>query len=173
MAFHWRCYKFICHNLLYAPLLAYLYMPSRGHTHRSSLSLSLSPSDRESRPSYGCRGEREEEEEEEDDGKGRGAEQQPAYKTPNAAPSSFLLPPSLDFSNATHPSFLLPRKQRIPTTTILLLLRSHIVICYRIVEGKIRSGNNDRVKVGLCADRKEECERPCSNVMDVISRCRL
>lgn len=32
MAFHWRCYKFICHNLLYAALLAYLYMPARGHT---------------------------------------------------------------------------------------------------------------------------------------------
>jgi len=32
MAFHWRCYKFICHNLLYAALLAYLYMPSSGHT---------------------------------------------------------------------------------------------------------------------------------------------
>ena len=49
MAFHWRCYKFICHNLLYAPLLAYLYMPSRGHTHRSSLSLSLPPTERADR----------------------------------------------------------------------------------------------------------------------------
>lgn len=40
MAFHRRCYKFICHNLLCAPLLlACLYMLSRGHTHGFSLSL--------------------------------------------------------------------------------------------------------------------------------------
>lgn len=32
MAFQWRCYKFICHNLLYVALLAYLYMPQRPHT---------------------------------------------------------------------------------------------------------------------------------------------
>lgn len=57
MAFHWRCYKFICHNLLYAPLLAYLYMPSRGHTHRSSLSLSLSLRPREPTELWLSRGE--------------------------------------------------------------------------------------------------------------------
>lgn len=83
MAFHWRCYKFICHNLLYAPLLAYLYMPSRGHTHR--FSRSLPPSfllPREPTELWLSRG---------DGGKGRGA-RQPAYKTPNAAPS-LPLPP--------------------------------------------------------------------------------
>lgn len=32
MVFQWRCYKFICHNLLYAALLVYLYMPSWPHT---------------------------------------------------------------------------------------------------------------------------------------------
>lgn len=83
MAFHWRCYKFICHNLLYAPLLAYLYMPSRGHTHR--FSRSLPPSfllPREPTELWLSRG---------DGGKGRGA-RQPACKTPNAAPA-FPLPP--------------------------------------------------------------------------------
>lgn len=43
MAFHWRCYKFICHNLLYAALLAYLYMPSWPHTDSATASRSYAP----------------------------------------------------------------------------------------------------------------------------------
>lgn len=43
MAFHWRCYKFICHNLLYAALLAYLYMPSWPHTDSATASRLYAP----------------------------------------------------------------------------------------------------------------------------------
>lgn len=75
MAFHWRCYKFICHNLLYAALLAYLYMPSSGHT---QVPLARDRSSASPRPSYDCS---------QDDRAGRGRDHMEGGRQSGSSPS--------------------------------------------------------------------------------------
>lgn len=148
MAFHWRCYKFICHNLLYAPLLAYLYMPSRGHTHR--FSRSLPPSfllSREPTELWLSRG---------DGGKGRGADNRPTKRRTPLRP----FPSPRNFSNPVPvhatPARILPPRTQKKTRVVATLAREYLsraTLARQSLNcgggetvGKIRTGEGGRVR---------------------------